>query len=121
IAGESLEHRLERAGGPLPVAEVVDIGSAIARGLAAAHEAGIVHRDLKPANVLVEPSGRVAITDFGVARPIVEDGKASQVVGTPRYMAPEQILGESVGAATDVYALGFVLYEMLCARSPFEG
>jgi eukaryotic-like serine/threonine-protein kinase len=121
IEGESLEHRLERAE-PLSLAEALDIVAAVARGLSAAHEAGIVHRDLKPANVLIEATGRVAITDFGVARPIVDGGgKASQIVGTPYYMAPEQILGEAISAAADVYALGLVLYELVCSRPPFEG
>ena len=121
ISGESLEERLARESGPLSAEEAARIGAAIARGLQAAHAADVVHRDLKPANVLLEHGGRVAITDFGVARSMAEgSGKASRIVGTPHYMAPEQILGERVGAAADVYALGLLLYEMLTDQPAFQ-
>jgi serine/threonine-protein kinase len=101
---------------PLPVSEALDIAAQLSDGLAAAHRAGVVHRDLKPANVLVEASGRVVISDFGIAREAGTDHSGG-AVGTPRYMAPEQLLGEPVDGRTDLFALGLILFEMLSGKS----
>jgi len=114
--------------GPLAEAEVVRLGVQIARGLVDAHKHGVIHRDLKPANVRLTPDGLVKILDFGLAR--VEDpmpthqsteSASGLVVGTPPYMAPEQLLGRKVDERTDVYGLGTVLYEMGTGKPPFGG
>jgi TolB-like protein/tetratricopeptide (TPR) repeat protein len=95
---------------------------AVCEGLAAAHAAGVVHRDLKPANILIESTGRVVLTDFGIARALTDEGGRTQgLVGTPLYMAPEQISGQPVDTRTDVYAVGLMLFEMLTGALPFAG
>jgi serine/threonine-protein kinase len=105
---------------------IAPIARAICAGLAAAHEAGVVHRDLKPDNVLVERSGRVAITDFGIARALAAESAAADtqggVVVTPLYMAPEQITHDAaIGPAADLYALGCMLFEMATGKPPWTG
>jgi TolB-like protein len=130
IEGMSLAQRLAETG-YLPVAEVVRIGIEMCAGVAAAHQAGVLHRDLKPDNVLLGRAdaatgqpGRVAITDFGIARAGGETGLARTmggVVGTPAYMAPEQVQGATPDARADIYALGTVLYEMLTGRRAWPG
>lgn len=111
--------------GPFSPTDATAMAAQIGRGLAAAHAAGVVHRDLKPANVMIEgaaPDGRVVLTDFGVARALDSDGKrTSGALGTPIYMAPEQIMGEATTPATDIYSLGVILYELLTGRLPFSG
>ncbi|MEM1179568.1 MAG: serine/threonine-protein kinase [Acidobacteriota bacterium] len=129
LRGETLRDRRAHSGS-LPVDEALAIIRQIARGLNAAHRYGIVHRDLKPSNVmLVDEAGglRAAITDFGLARVVgagTRDSASSRIhelVGTPAYMAPEQIAGEPLSPATDIYSLGLVLYELLAGRLPFSG
>ncbi len=128
VDGESLAHILEREGA-LPLEEVVAIATDICAGLAAAHAAGVVHRDLKPENVLCEakePKRRFVVTDFGIAR-LADGGEGAHrtlglAVGTPSYMAPEQVDGSSpIDARTDLYALGAMLFELLTGKRPFEG
>jgi eukaryotic-like serine/threonine-protein kinase len=104
---------------------VLQMGLQIARGLAAAHQAGLIHRDIKPANIWVEePAGRIKVLDFGLARPVRDSGvltHAGAVVGTPAYMAPEQAEGESVDERSDLFGLGCVLYEMSSGKQAFVG
>jgi formylglycine-generating enzyme required for sulfatase activity/dienelactone hydrolase len=118
--GGTLKKRIQ--GGPLPVDEVIAIATQIARGLAAAHDAGIIHRDIKPANVIVTERGEAKIVDFGIAKLA---GQADLTgtglrLGTIAYMAPEQFEGE-VDARADLWALGVVMFEMLTGRRPFNG
>jgi serine/threonine protein kinase len=123
LRGKTLQDRLERAGGRLPLPEVLRIGREIAEGLAAAHARGLVHRDIKPANVwLEEGRGRVRIVDFGLARGAEPDAQfthAGSVIGTPAYMAPEQANGAEVDARCDLFSLGAVLYRAATGKSPF--
>jgi tRNA A-37 threonylcarbamoyl transferase component Bud32 len=122
VDGPSLSSRL--GDGPLPVDEAVRIATHVLRALAAAHAAGIVHRDVKPGNVLLGRNGVVKLADFGIARRFddLEDDLTAvgTVVGTPRYLAPEQAVGEAVTPATDVHAVGLLLHEMLTGRATFE-
>lgn len=125
VSGESLRHRLEREG-QLPVADALRLLTEVADALAFAHDQGIIHRDIKPANILLE--GRHAVlADFGIARAILEASTGSRLtgtgssVGTPGYMAPEQLAGDVVDARADVYALAVVGYEMLAGKPPFAG
>ena len=110
----------------LPLGRIAAIGRSICAGLAAAHAADVVHRDLKPDNVLLTRDGRVVITDFGIARALEIEGSAGDtqgaVVGTPLYMAPEQIAHDApIGPATDLYALGCMLFEMATGAPPWSG
>ena len=120
IEGMSLDDKLKRDG-PLDVQTAVQVCTDVAAGLEALWAAGMVHRDVKPANILLDASGRGYITDFGLAK----DTQGSlltlpgQALGSMDYMAPEQIRGEPVTAATDIYALGCVMYECMCGRPPF--
>ncbi|MGZ4243907.1 MAG: protein kinase domain-containing protein [Solirubrobacteraceae bacterium] len=119
VDGESLASRLRR--GPLAAWEACGVAAQLCRALAGAHAQRIVHRDVKPANSLLSSDGRVKVGDFGVAR-LAEgstDGTAASIVGTPRYMAPEQGRGRPTTPATDVYSAGVVLYEMLAGHPPF--
>ena len=121
IEGESLDKRVEQ--GPLKIPEALDIAQQIAQGLEAAHEKKIVHRDIKPGNVIVDDKGHVTVMDFGLAL-LTEGSKLTQLdttVGTAAYMSPEQIQGLEVDHRTDIWALGCVLYEMVCGQRPFKG
>jgi serine/threonine-protein kinase len=123
VEGENLKQLVD-ARGRLPIDEVVELGLAIARGLAFAHGRGIVHRDVKPQNVLLNGDGRAKVTDFGIARSLdVERGvtQTGTVMGTSNYIAPEQASGERVGTQSDVYSLGCVLFELLTGDVPFTG
>lgn len=124
IDGEPLKGVVRR--GPMDITETCRIIIAVLDALAAAHERGVLHRDLKPDNIMLSHNGRVTLVDFGVAKiaanvshaPRTESGL---ILGTPQYMSPEQAQGRAVDAATDIYAIGIVLYEMLTGRRPFEG
>ncbi len=125
IAGITLRQRL--SSGKLPVQEVIEIGFQCAMALEAAHRAGIVHRDIKPENIMLRPDGVVKIVDFGLAR-IGEAGQTSpqatqagSIMGTPRYMSPEQARGEKLDARSDIFSLGAVLFEMVCGCPAFPG
>lgn len=112
-----------RQKGALRLQESVDLMVQISAGVGYAHRAGLVHCDLKPQNILVAPDGRVKITDFGIARAlatITEHESHSIIWGTPHYLAPEIASGGAPSPASDVYALGIVLYEMLTGRLPFD-
>ena len=121
VPGKPLRALLES--GPLPIVQVVTVGAQLARALAAAHTAGVIHRDIKPENVMKTPSGIVKILDFGLAR--VEGATAPRltqtglIVGTPAYMAPEQVLGQSVDFRADLFAFGVVIYELASGVNPF--
>jgi len=136
LEGETLSARIARAG-RLSTVEALPLALQMCGGLAAAHAEGVIHRDFKSSNVMLVPrtaapgsttgeGPRVAITDFGIARALTQDSAANAltgeagIIGTPEYMAPEQVTGGEVSAATDVYALGIVLYEMVTGRLPFS-
>src|SRR5690606_24040533 len=116
VDGEDLSSLLRRIG-HFPEARALEIARQICAGLASAHERGVIHRDLKPANIMVDGTGRVRITDFGLAG---VSGEALRA-GTPAYMAPEQLAGGDVTARSDIYSLGLVLYEIFTGRRALEG
>ena len=120
VSGEDLATVLKRVG-RLPSEKVIDIARQLCGGLSAAHTQRVLHRDLKPANVLIDDNGRVRITDFGIAV-VRTSEKHETLVGTPGYMAPEQLIpGFELTERTDLYALGLVLYELLVGQHPFKG
>jgi serine/threonine-protein kinase len=121
IDGESLEQLIRRRGA-IPAREAIPLFKQALRGVAAAHRAGIIHRDLKPANLMVTRDDVVKVMDFGIAKRqgVTGGTKASTSIGSPYYMAPEQILGRAVDCRTDVYALGVTLYELLSGCRPFN-
>jgi serine/threonine protein kinase/Tol biopolymer transport system component len=129
VDGETLANRLAR--GPVPLEEALSIAVQIVSGLEEAHAKGVIHRDLKPSNVMLAPGRQVKLVDFGLAKTasVERDGDESiepiteigLVVGTARYMSPEQVTGGDVDTRTDVWAFGCVLYEMLTGRPVFGG
>ncbi len=123
IEGTSLKSHIE--GSKLRLDEGISAVIKVAEGLSSAHAAGVIHRDLKPANIMITTTGEPVITDFGLARDLVDDPKITRAgfaVGTPNYMAPEQVRGDSnlIGPPTDVYALGVILYQVLTGKVPFR-
>ncbi len=121
VEGQSLKHLIQ-VRGPLPVNAVLTVGKQLCRALEVAHEQGIIHRDIKPQNLIIEPSGTLKVMDFGIARLATRaEGmtQAGMAVGTPEYMAPEQLLGATVDFRADLYATGAVLFESLTGRPPF--
>src|SRR5499433_1465218 len=133
LKGESLRQRLAR--GRIPVDTALDWGAQLAQGLAAAHAEGIVHRDVKPENVFITSDGHVKLLDFGIAKlaearreesghglldetltPAGDATRTGAILGTPAYMSPEQVRGDSVDPRTDIFSMGALLYEMLSGR-----
>ncbi len=106
---------------PIPVAHALEIAAQVADGLQYAHERGIVHRDIKPANIMVLTDGAVKITDFGIARMRNNEVKTmtGMILGSPKYMSPEQVSGKRADSRSDIFSLGVVLYEMITGTSPF--
>ncbi|HXI88788.1 MAG TPA: protein kinase [Blastocatellia bacterium] len=135
VEGETLRQRIASAPHQqIRLAEALDVATQIAAALAAAHEAGIVHRDIKPENVMMRRDRIVKVLDFGLAKltepatpavdtqlPTLTGTEPGMLMGTPRYMSPEQARGEKVDARTDIFSLGILLYEMVTGRAPFAG
>src|SRR5215468_6624417 len=128
LAGETLRECLGR--GALPLARVLEIGTAVADGLAAAHARGVIHRDLKPENIFLSATGQVKVLDFGLARFASPEPQgataaylteAGRIMGTVGYMSPEQASGDTPDARGDIFSLGCVLYEMATGRRAFPG
>ncbi|MGH9821919.1 MAG: protein kinase domain-containing protein, partial [Blastocatellia bacterium] len=134
VEGETLRERLSRSRMDLP--DILEMAIQVAGALAAAHKAGIVHRDIKPDNIMLRPDGYAKLLDFGIAKlterkavsadagssdPTMVQTEPGLVIGTPRYMSPEQVRGLDVDARTDIFSLGVVLYESIAGKPPFEG
>ena len=121
LEGTDLRSKLMKEG--VSALQAVEIARQVAEGLAYAHERGVVHRDIKPGNIMLDADGRAKIMDFGLARMRAADHKTStgMVLGTPRYMSPEQISGQPVDSRSDIFSLGIVIYEMLTGTRLFAG
>lgn len=119
--GEDLRRLLDREA-PLAIPLALNLGAQVAEALAHAHQRGVIHRDIKPENLVVDDAGRVVVTDFGIARAAGGSRvtRTGFMPGTPDYMAPEQLGPGQIGPATDLYALGMVVFEMLTGRTPFR-
>ncbi len=122
FAGRTLTEVIQQRG-LVPVRDVTDVLGQICVGLEAAHAAGVIHRDLKPGNVLVGERGAVKVIDFGLATSGATDGLTATgvILGTPNYMAPEQVRGKPVDVRTDIYSLGALAYHVVTGRPPFSG
>ena len=109
----------------LSLERIIEIGIQAAETLDYSHQKGVVHRDIKPSNIILQPDKNIKITDFGIAH--LEDSSETlqtlegEIMGTPAYMSPEQVLGKSVDGRTDIFSLGTVLYELTTGRRPFGG
>ena len=124
VEGKSLKE-LVRLRGRLPVQVMLPIAKQLCRALEVAHDAGVIHRDIKPQNMVVEGDGTLKVMDFGIARlasrtPAQGLTEVGMVIGTPEYMAPEQLLGDEIDARADIYSAGVVMYECLVGRPPFD-
>jgi len=121
LQGVELRELME--GGPLPLEGALDIAGQVAAGLAAAHERGVVHRDVKPGNIMVLPGGLAKIMDFGIARMQTSDLRTATgtMIGSPKYMSPEQVGGHLVDPRSDIFSLGSLLYEMVTGQPAFQG
>jgi serine/threonine-protein kinase len=121
LDGTELRTRMQE--GAVPTIDAVDIAAQVAEGLGFAHEHGVVHRDIKPGNIMLVGRGQAKIMDFGIARMRSSDHKTSTgvVLGTPRFMSPEQVAGQPVDHRSDIFSLGIVLYEMLTRQPLFAG
>jgi serine/threonine protein kinase len=110
-------------GQPMGVTQALSIAAQVAEGLAYAHQAGVVHRDIKPANIMVVADGPVKITDFGIARmrASADLTQTGMMLGSPKYMSPEQVIGKRADHRSDIFSLGVIVYEMLTGAAPFSG
>jgi len=122
VSGQDLKG-LIRQTGQLTVGKSISIAKQVCKGLAEAHKLGVVHRDLKPHNIMIDKEGNARIMDFGIARSLDAEGitDAKVIIGTPKYMSPEQVEGEAVDQRSDLYSLGIILYEMVTEKTPFDG
>lgn len=121
VEGESLGTKVRREGRLSP-AEAAGIVRQVAQGLGFAHQRGVVHRDIKPDNILIDSQGRAVITDFGIARlDNSEVTRTGEILGTPHYMSPEQVLGKELDGRSDLFSLGVVFYQLLTGAKPFTG
>ncbi len=121
IEGRTLRSVLDEHG-KLPARDVIDLGRQISQALHVAHEAGVVHRDIKPSNIMLCEDRRIRVTDFGIAKAGEDTDltRTGTLLGTAKYLAPEQVLGNEVDARSDLYGLGVVLFEALAGRPPFD-
>ncbi|MDP1809457.1 MAG: Stk1 family PASTA domain-containing Ser/Thr kinase [Actinomycetota bacterium] len=121
LVGRNLKQIINEEG-PLPPNAAIDIARQVAAALHVAHKHGIVHRDIKPHNIVITDEGEVKVTDFGIARSSASNvTQTGAILGTAQYISPEQAKGDEVGAASDIYSLGIVIYEMLAGKVPFNG
>jgi len=122
IDGETLQEKLKKVG-KVEETECLNIMISVAKALAYASENNVIHRDVKPSNIMIERNGNVLIADFGISKNLqdIDITLPGTVLGSPKYMSPEQILGKEVDSRSDQYSLGFILYEMLAGKFPFEG
>ena len=121
---DGVELRQQMSGGKsVTVEQAIDVGIGVAEGLAYAHAYGVVHRDVKPSNIMILRDKRIKIMDFGIARMRESDirTQTGMVLGSPRYMSPEQALGKRVDTRSDIFSLGVIIYEMIAGRPPFTG
>ena len=122
VSGQDLKGLIRETKG-LTAGKAISIAKQVAEGLCEAHNLGVIHRDLKPQNIMVDKEGTAKIMDFGIARSLRAAGMTAEgmIIGTPEYMAPEQVEGLEADQRTDIYAMGAILFEMVTGRVPFEG
>jgi serine/threonine protein kinase/Flp pilus assembly protein TadD len=122
VSGQDLKSLIKQTGA-LATGKAISIAKQVCEGLAEAHDLGVIHRDLKSQNIMVDKDGTAKIMDFGIARSLRAAGMTAEgmIIGTPEYMAPEQVEGQDADQRTDIYALGAILFEMVTGRVPFEG
>ena len=122
VSGEDLKSTVRRVG-PLSTGKAIFIAKQVCHGLSEAHRQGIIHRDLKPQNIMIDREGNVRVMDFGIARSMEAKGLTEDglVMGTPEYMAPEQVEGRKADKRSDIYSMGVILYELMTGQVPFDG